>query len=619
MNDDALRSDPVNMEILRIDAIRRRGYHPAMERQPIRIEEVRAIAAVIALNLALFVLITSLPAFGSAHHHWIFPILAALLAGQWLAAFALPDARRKPDPAIARSSILSALLFLLVMGIIRHATILTCFDRCAFKLAAAAAIAAPVFWMHGRVGGGRWWSPLRSNLAAIGAASWALYLSLRGLQLASWAIDMSFAVLALFFWLGRSRADLLLASIGIVTGIAIRETGNEYLRIGLGVVWSVAIPLAAVERVDVWLKARPRTPHARHPPLWERIVWSGARILATVAVLAGAGFYIVGPVFLMTDRAERQARLSKLAPRSPLQDPKTLSPLASRLRGHVVALAQTIGERDAFQPKEQARARDYILGRFAESGYAPKKRAYASKWMASIKNGTEFSNVEAVLAAAPADGDGAWIVGAHYDSASGTPGADDNASGVAVLLEAARLLRSRKPFRDIRFVAFGTEEPPAFGTRNMGSSHYARDARENGLKIHGMISLEMLGYYNPRRGSQLYPPFLHLFYPDHGDYVSAVGNVGSRRLLARFAGAWRAHSGFSLKTAILPGVFSGLALSDQLNFWDQGDPAIMLSDTAFYRNPNYHENTDLPDTLDYEKMAEVTRALVSALDADRGR
>ena len=400
-------------------------------------------------------------------------------------------------------------------------------------------------------------------------------------------------------------AFLVLVALGIGTGIAIREAGGEYLRIGLGVVWSVAIPLAAVERLQRWLKTRSQP----HP-----VLSSGARITVTVAVVVGLGFSVIGPVFLMTDRTERQARLAKLAPKFPVRDPETLSPLAATLRGHVLALAQAIGERDAFRPKSQARARDYILGQFSLSGYSPKKRGYESQWLASIKNGTEFSNVEAVLPAAPADGEGAWIVGAHYDSASGTPGADDNASAVAVLLEAARLLKARKPSRDIRFVAFGTEEPPSFGTRNMGSSHYARDAKENGLKIHGMISLEMLGYYNPRRGSQLYPPFLHLFYPDHGDYVSAVGNVKSRFLLREFAAAWSAHSDFPLKTAVLPGVFSGLALSDQLNFWDQGDPAIMLSDTAFYRNPNYHERSDLPETLDYEKMAEVTRALVETLD-----
>lgn len=566
---------------------------------------MRAAASVVILNLVLFIAIASFPTFQAAHHHWIFPILAVLLSLEWAATFALGGAAQKIDLAMARSSLISTLLFLLIMGVVRHATILACFDRCAFKLAAAAALAAPVFWGHGRFGGGRWWGPLRSNLAAMGAATWALYLALTGLHIGSWVIDMIFAIIALLFWLGRTRADCLLVALGIAAGILIRESASEVARISLGVVWGAAIPLAAAERVQAWLDSRPKTASPR-----PRLV----RVLAFTAVFAGLLFYVVGPVFLMTDRAERQVRLSRMAPSFPVQDPKTLSPLAARLRGHVIMLAQTIGERDAFTPKAQARARDYVFDQFAKAGYKPKKLPYGAQWLPSIKNGFQFDNVEAVLSAAPADQNGAWIVGAHYDSAPGTSGADDNASAVAVLIEAARLMKARKPGRDIRFVAFGTEEPPSFGTRNMGSSQYAYAMRDNGVKVHAMISLEMLGYYNTRKGSQLYPPFMHLFYPAHGDYISVVGNFQSRRVLSRFARDWRAASSFPLHGAVMPGVFSGLALSDQLNFWDLGFPALMLSDTAFYRNPNYHESTDTPDTLDYEKMAKVAQALVETLD-----
>lgn len=560
----------------------------------------RAVSAVIILNLLIFLAVTTMPAFQAAHHHWIFPLLAAVLAAQWAATFIL----KIPD---ARSPLLSVLLFLLCVGIARHATILTCFDRCAFKLAAAAAVAAPVFAVQGRLGGAGWWTPKRANLAAFGAAAWSLYLAAHGARIASWAMDMCFAALALLFWLGRHRADFLLVSVGIAAGILIREIAGETLRIALGVVWGVALPLAFVERVQARLDARPKGP----PPPPPRVL----KILLVTGAFAAAAFFITGPVFLMTDRAERQRRLREMAPPVPVADPKTLSPLAARLRGHVVMLAETIGERDAFQPLKQAKARDYVAAQFTAAGYKPAKLAYGALWMAQIKNGTPFHNVEAVLPAAPADRHGAWIVGAHYDSAPGTPGADDNASGVAVLLEAARLLKTRKPDRDIRFVAFGTEEPPSFGTRNMGSVHYAKRLKENGVKVHAMISLEMLGFYNPRRGSQLYPPFMHLFYPAQGDYVGLVSNVQSRRLLAPFAAAWKAASSFPLQRSILPGVFSGLALSDQLSFWDEGFPALMLSDTAFYRNPHYHEHTDTPDTLDYEKMARVTEALVEALDA----
>ena len=149
-----------------------------------RNQDLRTLAAVVILNLGTFILVASLPAFQSAHHHWIFPILAALLASQWAATFALGGAAPRLDPAGARACLVSLLTFLLVMGIVRHATILACFDRCAFKLAAAAAIAAPVFWLHGLRADGGWWSPRRSNLAALGAAAWAVYLTMRGF---SWA------------------------------------------------------------------------------------------------------------------------------------------------------------------------------------------------------------------------------------------------------------------------------------------------------------------------------------------------------------------------------------------------------------------------------------------------
>lgn len=563
---------------------------------------LRAVAAVVILNLILFLVVVTFPAFQAAHHHWIFPVLAVLVVVEWAATFALPL-------AAARSSLLSLLLFLLVMGIVRHATILTCFDRCAFKLAAAAALAAPIFWLQGRLGGAGWWTPRRSNLAALGAGAWSLYLVTRGFQLSPWGVDMCFAALAAVCWLGRSRADFLLAALGIASAVIIRETGNEYTRIVLGVLWGVALPLAIVERVQAWLDLRPAVPAPPKPRL--------GRIIVGTSIFALIGFYVIGPVFLTTDHEERQKRLSAMAPKSPIQDPKTLSPLAARLRGHVVFLAQTVGERNVYQPKEQLRARDYVLAQFKSAGYKPTLRPYGAKWLPAVKNDTSFYNVEAVLTVTPVGQKGAWVVGAHYDSAAGTPAADDNASGVAVLLEVARLLKARRPERDIRFVGFGTEEPPSFSTKNMGSSHYAHFLKDNGVQVHGMISLEMLGYYNPRPGSQFYPPFMHLFYPSHGDYVSVVGNVNSRNLLFDFARDWKKRSPFPIQQAILPGVFSGLALSDQLNFWDLGYPALMLSDTAFYRNPHYHEHTDTPDTLDYEKMAQVTVAVVEALDPSR--
>jgi len=148
----------------------------------------------------------------------------------------------------------------------------------------------------------------------------------------------------------------------------------------------------------------------------------------------------------------------------------------------------------------------------------------------------------------------------------------------------------------------------------MGSWHYASRLKDDGVGVHGVIVLEMLGYYNPAPRSQLYPPILQLFYPDTADYIGAVSDIASRSLLSRFGASWRRASRFPLILSVLPGPFSSLALSDQLNFWELGFPALMISDTAFYRNAHYHESTDVPDTLDYEKMAEVTAALAAVLE-----
>ncbi|MBI2386565.1 MAG: M28 family peptidase [Elusimicrobia bacterium] len=577
----------------------------------------RAIAAVVIANLLLFLAVVALPAYQAAHHHWIFPVLAALFAAEWGLTFVPSPADKVVDRSALRASVVSLLVFLLVIGIARHATILACFDRCSFKLAAAAALAGCVFLGQTWSRSAGFWDPLRSSLAAYGAFLWALYLVLRGLNVAPWLVDLGFVILALMFWLGRDRAAFLIASAGILAALAVRATANEYAIIGLSVVWSVALPLWAAPRVEAWLAKRRVGPAPAGPaePLGPRLLMSALRISVAVAVIAGIARFVAGPVSLVTDPPKRRAYLLERAP-APL-DHSALSPLAARLRAHVVMLSVTIGARDAYSKKGRERARDYVVAQLKAAGYAPKLLPYESRLMIGVPDGSRFHNVEALLPVRAPEPRGAWVIGAHYDSAPGTPGADDNASGVAVLLEAARLLRERRPGREVRFVAFGTEEPPSFGTRNMGSWQYARALKDGGVRVHGVVVLEMLGFYNPRPGSQLYPPFMHLFFPDHGGFVGAVGNVESRGLLAAFGAAWRKASRFPLTLSILPGPFATLALSDQLNFWAHGYPAVMVSDTAFYRNANYHESTDLPETLDYEKMAEVAEALASVLSEKR--
>jgi Zn-dependent M28 family amino/carboxypeptidase len=214
-----------------------------------------------------------------------------------------------------------------------------------------------------------------------------------------------------------------------------------------------------------------------------------------------------------------------------------------------------------------------------------------------------------------------WIViGAHYDHlgeggnrSSLSPddkgihnGADDNASGVAVLIELARLVRS-----GVRFVAFANEEAPYFLGPEMGSFVYAR---ERGAKVRAMFSLEMLGYYSDVPGSQNYPAPLSMFYPDRGDFIAFVGDLGARSLVRRSIGSFRKHAKFPSEGLAAPSFIPGIAWSDHWSFRKHGYPAVMITDTAFYRYPHYHRASDTPDKLDYERMARVTLGLAEMLN-----
>jgi Zn-dependent M28 family amino/carboxypeptidase len=206
------------------------------------------------------------------------------------------------------------------------------------------------------------------------------------------------------------------------------------------------------------------------------------------------------------------------------------------------------------------------------------------------------------------------IIGAHYDTVDGSPGADDNASGVAALIALAKLFENRGPQRTLRFVAFANEEPPLFKTEEMGSWQYAKRCRDRGETIVAMLSLEMLGYYDTGRGSQQYPPLLATLYPDTGDYVAFAGNVASRSLVRRCARAFRRANTMPSESAAVPELVEQIGWSDQWSFWQFGWPAIMVTDTALFRNPHYHLETDTPETLDYERMARAVDGLVAVID-----
>ncbi len=279
-----------------------------------------------------------------------------------------------------------------------------------------------------------------------------------------------------------------------------------------------------------------------------------------------------------------------------------------RLRAHAEKLAGELGERHFFGPNlaRLRSAEEHITAEFKKCGYAVSRRPY-------MVFGVEVANVEALR---PGTDTRApyYVVGAHYDTAE-NPGADDNASGVAVLLELACRLSKKPPAADIRFAAFTNEEPPFFRKDTMGSAVYVSSAIARGDRITGGIVLEMLGYYKEERFSQKYPPLIGPFLPNRGDFLAQVGDFGSRGLSKALAPAFRQGTGLPLVAVTLPAFVPGVDFSDHRNFWAKGIAAVMFTDTAFYRNANYHRDSDLPDTLDYARMAAAADGLEAALRA----
>ncbi len=288
---------------------------------------------------------------------------------------------------------------------------------------------------------------------------------------------------------------------------------------------------------------------------------------------------------------------------------KALSPeekeSMARLKEDVWQLAEQIGPRDIGKhPKALASAREYIRAQLQATGLEVQSEPYkvggqSVENLIAERRGSE--SPERIL-----------LIGAHYDSVEATPGADDNASGVAALLEIARLLKEPRKI-SLRFVAFVNEEPPFFGSDEMGSFVNARGCLSRGDEIQGMLALEMLGYYRGEAGSQSYPPPLSLVYPDRGDFITFVGDWDSRALVRDLLKHFRARVQFPSELLIGHKMIPGVDFSDHRNFWQMGYPAMMITDTAFYRNQNYHEPTDRADTLDYPRLARLTRGLALAL------
>jgi hypothetical protein len=291
-------------------------------------------------------------------------------------------------------------------------------------------------------------------------------------------------------------------------------------------------------------------------------------------------------------------------------DAMDLQQTKGRLHNHLVVLTRNIGERSVRHPNNLRRTADFIYSFFESIQVPVRLEPYPYRQMS-------VSNVVAELSFGSTPSRH-YLVGAHYDSVTGTVGADDNASAVAVLLETARELRAVAAAQSLNlkvtFVAFALEEPPVYGTRFMGSRVYAAKAKREKLSLDGMICLEMVGYTCREPGCQHYPfPLTFFGYPKEGDFIGIVGNFGSKSFSRELVKSFHRNPGLPIVSLSVPldgWILPSVRLSDHASFWDKGFPAVMVTDSAFFRNPHYHLPSDTIDKLDLDFMAELVKSLV---------
>jgi hypothetical protein len=322
-----------------------------------------------------------------------------------------------------------------------------------------------------------------------------------------------------------------------------------------------------------------------------RMWWLAALVLlAFLAVGYGALHYMTG----VPGRSHR-------GPLPPLTDEEMA--LAASLKLHIASIAAR--EHNIAHYDELEKVARHIEATLASFGYAVGRQEFSV-------DGRLVRNIDATIEP-PAEklDPEVIVVGAHYDSASGTPGANDNGSGATAVIELARLLRDldHKSGKRIRFVLFVNEEPPYFMTEAMGSLRYARALAERRERVMAMYSLETLGFYSSEPGSQHYPAPFGLIYPDRGDFIAFVGMLGSRPLLQETLRSFRAHTAFPSIGGVAPGFIPGIAWSDHWSFAEHGFQAVMVTDTALFRYPHYHLPSDTPDKVDSEQLARVVKGI----------
>jgi len=278
--------------------------------------------------------------------------------------------------------------------------------------------------------------------------------------------------------------------------------------------------------------------------------------------------------------------------------------LQDRLHHHVEVLAELIGERNSSRPTSLDATRTYVRRELEEMGYQVDEQPFATLDRQAI-------NLQVVLPGARANKP-TLVIGAHYDTARGTPGADDNASAVAILLEIARELSNHKARRGVRIVFYDCEEPPYFNTGDMGSRFHAVQLKQSGENVLGMICLESLGYFVKEANTiNAVPRWLRWITRIFGQkFVVIVSDPKSIRFGWKFTWRFATSGVFPFIAAALPVRWvPEIALSDHRNYWEQNIPALMITDTALLRNPNYHTADDRIDTLDFKRMTRLCRQL----------
>ncbi len=320
-----------------------------------------------------------------------------------------------------------------------------------------------------------------------------------------------------------------------------------------------------------------------------------AALVRVSILLAVLGILVFCAWFMMM----RMPLKSYAGPRVPLNPEETA--WRDALKRNVEMLAGTIGERNVFRPKEYHAAADFVDHSLAQAGYRVNRQAFEVMQ-------ERCENLEAVVPGHQRAQE-IVVVGAHYDSVSGCPGANDNGSAVAALLVLAQAFAHSQPERTLRFVAFANEEPPFFQTEQMGSLVYARHCRASNDNIVAMISLETIGYYRDQKGSQKYPFPIGLFYPSTGNFIGLVGNTKSAKLVRQCVACFRRQVKFPCEGGALPAALPGIGWSDHWAFWQVGYPGLMVTDTAPFRYPYYHTVEDMPEKLDYERTARVVAGM----------